>query len=409
MKMAFVIASIAATQTLTMAFSGGASATSVPEALQTVASGSNYDVVQRAPVGGVDTEVNPTKNAVGSPDGAALWSLMKAPEFAQIKNDFNSGKMIIVEGNADGKLSEQLLRSAFSAPGAIDVNQSQSNLVARAIVRLPGEPLPSIFSLYANYPSMVTQADIISEFQAVFKNALTQVPRDIATKFSRGPKLGHFKRSSPSWNGNEWTFTANDWYDNDPYGNVIGVLRYAYTAKRVDSNGSNYSEWEVRFDDWMVPGAANSIPGSSTSWVDDAFYSSAGVGSATSSEKVLSDSITPQASAQGNWAYVTTAITFSAFPSVSWNWQDAYYNSDITVNNYSYPDYYGAWNWGYATSSSSAKAGWTFEPGVSISNTSGQFYCKVDWKASFHDTDPFDLNPNSTSGDVYDSFYINDL
>lgn len=139
-----------------------------------VTSGSNYVILDRAPIAGPSDAVGPSKYSIGKPDSAALSALMQGNSYRTMLQAYNNGEMVIVRGNADGALSDLLLESAFepsSIPKLSDqTNYSQSNqhLVAIGIEKIPGDNVPGIFSVNANIPSDMTTADIVNALQSEY-------------------------------------------------------------------------------------------------------------------------------------------------------------------------------------------------------------------------------------------------
>lgn len=394
--------------------------TSSPQALSSPVSGSNYILVTRANLPGANQAVRPSKSRAGRADPSALFALNNSSTFFTLQQAFQSGKMIIMLGNGDGKLSQSLLRQAFNSPGPETVHNQKTitNLIKGkktttnlstqgiAIVKFPGEAMSSVLTVRSNNP--MQQSDIIKAFQQLYTQGLqatqTQNSYSTATSSSATSSVTNAAispNSDPNGSANYYSWNAGD---NFVYNGseIAGVVDYSYVARRISTNNSNSSEWSIVSSYQITPGQ-NWTSGENPPWQNDAMYMALGFTKGYTIPEETLDSFAPN---QPTGTHTTSfTYTFSDTPSVAYS--DGSTVSDVTYENLSHAGMYGAWNYSWKAGSSDAHGSYDLQPGVTMHNSGGEFVFDENYKVDFSDEQAPSLY--QTSGDIGDTAYIPDL
>lgn len=394
-------------------------ATSTPQNLSIADTGSNYVVVDRGNVSGPNQTVNPSKGNAGQADPNALNAMIQSTGFSSLVSDFTQGKMIILFGNGDGKLSDQLVRGAFNAPGPIStpINKtissttngttatSQLQTVAVGIAKIPGEASASVFTVRSN--GTPSQTDVINQLLQMYQDALNVAQQQNTVSATNNGTSSQVSNaaispdSTPGGSGNNWNYTASaDYVYNGS--EIAGKVVYGYTATRVSTNGSNNSEWDIVMSDQIEPGMTYS-PSENPPWQDDALYMAVGMTEGTTYGGEALSAFEPNVatgSTQTSWTY-----TLAKEPSISFSTGSS--SDDVSYSNTSDPGVYGAWQWNWKSGTTDATSSYDIQPGVTMTNSFGNFVFDDNYKATFSDRQSSSLT--QTSGDIGDSVSIPDL
>src|SRR5579875_228860 len=280
----------------------------------------------------------------------ALAALKQSPDFSQMKSAFDSGKLVIVEGNTDNNLSSALLRQVFQAPGPIVQHQFKNNpnayVYAEGIVRLPGESMPSLFDIIADKGHPWTDQEVISTMLQLQQHAESVLAENNTRSPSTLSKNGTIQPDSyPGGSNGNYSYFASveNVYENG--GIVAGQYRYGYYLNRKYTNGSNLSEWVLKLDDGIDSGSYLYNTGQMTSGVDSmsqisAVWTSAGCWNAPVSENYTNEhvengSLSEVYNSSQSKEDGSMSVTLSNTPSITWTFPFAYNSSDMSFGDYS--------------------------------------------------------------------------
>ncbi|SDX05611.1 hypothetical protein SAMN04489725_1432 [Alicyclobacillus hesperidum] len=394
-------------------------ATSTPQNLSIAQTSSNYVIVYRGNVSGPNQIVNPSKGNAGYADPNALNAMTQSTEFSSLVSDFSHGKMIIIFGNGDGKLSDQLVRDAFNAPGPVStpINKtissttngttttSQLETIAVGIAKIPGEASASVFTVRSN--GTPSQTEVVNQLFQMYQDALNVAQKQNAVSASPSSISSQVSNavistnSTPGGGGNNWNYTASaDYIYNGS--EIAGKVVYGYTATRVSTNGSNNSEWDVIMSDQIEPGMTYS-PSENPPWQDYALYMAVGMTLGTTYGGEALSAFEPNVatgSTQTSWTY-----TLAKEPSISFSTGSS--SNNVSYQNTSNPGVYGAWQWDWKPGTTDATSSYDIQPGITMTNSFGNFVFDDNYKATFSDRQASSLT--QTSGDIADTVSIPDL
>lgn len=365
--------------------------------------GAKVIVVHRDAVAGAKIAPLATKDSNDQYDPAAFANIASTSFARKLIDAYNSGAVIVVDGNDDGALSDALVYKLFGVHGAVE--NHADGFRALAIQKSSITDVPFVMALY--YPFRVPVSRVLTDVQNQIRSNLGQLGSAQTNNSLHSDMLPRGRNlsldttvggGSLNGSGNYYTYT-NLYVLGD--GDVLtGQLKVTFQIQR-SYHDPTYSEWQVKVSqESSVYSGTGVSPQVTSTWF--------GVtNNYTSTQKLLSAG--PNPTNPNYQVGVSAAVNLTPREpnnnSLQFQYSWTYPVNEVNVTESAYQ--YSSYGWGhyYLANSPAATQVQTNQPGFDIDNTAGYLVFNIDNKLNMTDT----LVSSYSTGDKGDTLAIADF